>query len=189
MTPLARQDRNQDVTAFLDSVVVPGTEGTGFNIGDLNIFATFTRHPELIKPWMGFTSFLLQQGELPARERELLILRTAWNCRADYSWGQHVRSGLGVGITPDEVRAIAADAAAEDPAWSEDDAALLRAADELHAGAHIGDATWSALASRWSEAQLIEICMVVGHYHMAAFTLNSLGVQLEAGLTGFPERP
>jgi hypothetical protein len=28
--------------------------------------------------------------------------------------------------------------------------------------------------------------MLVGHYHLVAMTLNSLGVQLDEGLTGFP---
>ena len=27
--------------------------------------------------------------------------------------------------------------------------------------------------------------MVVGHYHLVAFTLNSLGVELEPGVAGF----
>ncbi|OWY58966.1 carboxymuconolactone decarboxylase, partial [cyanobacterium TDX16] len=38
----------------------------------------------------------------------------------------------------------------------------------------------------YSEAQLIEICMVVGQYHLVAFTLNSLGVEREPGVAGFP---
>ena len=29
--------------------------------------------------------------------------------------------------------------------------------------------------------------MLVGHYHLVAMTLNSLGVQLDSGLTGFPQ--
>ncbi len=76
----------------------------------------------------------------------------------------------------------------DDPSWSADDVALLRAADELHAGAHIGDDTWAGLAARWTTAQLIELCMVVGQYHLVAFTLNSLGVQREAGVDGLPGR-
>ena len=77
-------------------------------------------------------------------------------------------------------------AGADDPAWAPGDAALLRAADELHADAHIGDETWAALAPTWNEAQLIELCMVVGQYHLVAFTLNSLGVQREDGVEGCP---
>jgi hypothetical protein len=56
----------------------------------------------------------------------------------------------------------------------------------LHADACIGDETWAALAARYDEKQLIEVPMLVGHYHMVAFTLNALGVQLEPGLDGLP---
>ena len=59
-------------------------------------------------------------------------------------------------------------------------------ADELHDDSCIGDATWAALAERYDEHQLIEVPMVVGHYHLVSFTLNSLGVPLEDGAQGFP---
>ena len=182
--PLAPEDRDERTTELLASMRVPGAEGR-----DLNIFATLARHPRLLKRWSAFGGTLLYRGELPARERELLILRTAWNCQADYEWGQHVRIGMDAGLTADEIAAVTADTADADTAWTEGDAALLRAADELHADAHIGDDTWAALAARWSEAQLIELCMVVGQYHLVAFTLNSLGVQREEGVEGLPERP
>jgi alkylhydroperoxidase family enzyme len=184
IAPLAPEDRDERTSELLRSLRVPGAEGS--EGADLNIFATLARHPRLLKRWSAFGGVLLYGGELPARERELLILRTAWNCRADYEWGQHVRIGLDSGVAADEVAAIAADGASSDPAWSADDAALLRAADELHADAHISDATWAELAGRWNEAQLIEVCMVVGQYHLVAFTLNSLGVQLEPGVEGLP---
>jgi 4-carboxymuconolactone decarboxylase len=178
--PLAPEDRDERTAELLASMRVPGAEG-----GDLNIFATLAHHPRLLKRWSAFGGVLLYRGELPARERELLILRTAWNCQAEYEWGQHVRIGLEAGLTQDEIAVIGAAPGSHDPAWSPEDAALLRAADELHADAHIGDETWAALAARWSPAQLIELCMVVGQYHLVAFTLNSLGVQREPGVAGF----
>jgi alkylhydroperoxidase family enzyme len=180
--PLPPEERDERTAEVLATLRVPGSEGR-----DMNIFATLARHPRLLKRWAAFGGVLLYRGELPARERELLILRTAWNCGADYEWGQHVRIGLDAGLTADEVAAVTGDGAAESPGWSEADAALLRAADELHADAHIGDGTWALLAGRWSEAQLIELCMVVGQYHLVAFTLNSLGVQREPGVDGLPE--
>lgn len=181
IAPLAPADRDERTEELLATMRVPGAEGQ-----DLNIFATLAHHPRLLKRWSAFGGVLLYRGELPARERELLILRTAWNCRAAYEWGQHVRIGLDTGLTPDEITAVGSDGGADDPAWSDDDAALLRAADELHADAHIGDETWAALAPRWTPAQLIEVCMVVGQYHLVAFTLNSLGVQREDGVEGLP---
>jgi alkylhydroperoxidase family enzyme len=180
--PLPPEERDERTAELLDSLRVPGGDGR-----DMNIFATLARHPRLLKRWSAFGGVLLYRGELPARERELLILRTAYNCRAAYEWGQHVRIGLDAGLTADEVAAIGTPEAAEDPGWSAGDATLLRAADELHADAHIGDDTWTALAATWTEAQLIELCMVVGQYHLVAFTLNSLGVQREEGVEGLPE--
>jgi 4-carboxymuconolactone decarboxylase len=151
---------------------------------DLNIFATLARHPRLLKRWSAFGGVLLYAGELPARERELLILRTGWNCRADYEWGQHVPIGLAAGLTEEEMQRIPAGPAA--PGWSDMDAALLTAADELHGSARIDDDTWRHLAATWSETQLIELCMVVGQYHLVAFTLNSLGIEREDGVPSLP---
>jgi 4-carboxymuconolactone decarboxylase len=181
--PVSPEDRDERTEELLAGLRVPGGDGEG---RDMNIFATLAHHPRLLKRWSQFGGVLLYKGELPQRERELLVLRTAWNCQADYEWGQHVRIGMASGITADEITAITAEAPGADPAWSANDAALLRAADELHAGSHIGDATWAALAATWSVPQLIEICMVVGQYHLVAFTLNSLGVQREDGVEGLP---
>ena len=150
---------------------------------DANIFTTLVRHPGLFRKWMPFGGKLLA-GKLPARDRELLILRTGWNCRAEYEWGQHVRIGLDSGLTREEIDRIPEGPAS--PGWDEPDATLLRAADELHERSTITDATWAALATTYDEKQLIEVCMVVGHYHLVAFTLNSLGVELDPGVEGFP---
>src|SRR5437588_436950 len=38
------------------------------------------------------------------------------------------------------------------------------------------------------ERELVEVPMLVGHYHMVAYSLNSLGVQREEGIVGLPER-
>ena len=151
--------------------------------GDLNIFSTFARHPRLLRRWSQFGGVLLT-GTLDARDREILILRTAWNCQAEYEWGQHVVIGAQAGLTEDEILHFTRPMA--EGGWSEEDQALLRAADELHAESRISDRTWELLSARLSDEQLIEVGMVVGQYHLVAFTLNSLGVEREPGVAGFP---
>lgn len=152
---------------------------------ELNIFATLAHHPRLLKRWSAFGGVLLYGGRLTPRERELLIMRTAWHCRAHYEWGQHVAFARDAGLTDEDIARIPEGPDA--PSWTPDDAVLLRAADELHAGSRIGDATWAELADRYDEQGLIEICMVVGQYHLVAFALNSLGVEPEPGLPAMPE--
>ena len=81
--PLPAEDRDERTEELLRSLR-RDPDGT-----DLNIFATLAHHPRLLKRWSAFGGVLLYGGELPPRERELLILRTAANCGADYEWGQH----------------------------------------------------------------------------------------------------
>ncbi|HUQ39965.1 MAG TPA: carboxymuconolactone decarboxylase family protein [Acidimicrobiales bacterium] len=151
---------------------------------DINIMSTLARHPTLLKPWAAFGGRLLYRGALVPRERELLILRTGWNCDADYEWAQHVPIGLAAGLTSEEIARLATPRV--DGGWSDDDDALVCAADELHADARISDGTWKRLAARLDEQQLIELCMVVGQYHLVSFVLNSLGVEIDPGLEGLP---
>jgi 4-carboxymuconolactone decarboxylase len=149
---------------------------------DMNLFATLAHHPRLLKRWSQFGGLLLAGGTLSARDREVLVLRTASNCGADYEWGHHLPLGRHAGLTDEEMTALAG--SASDAASV--DADLVAAADELHAENVIGDATWAALAARYDEQQLIELCMVVGQYHLVAFTLRSLRIQPEAGVEGIP---
>lgn len=153
---------------------------------DLNIFATLAHHPKLLKRWSAFGGTLLYGGRLSPRDRELLILRTGWLCHAEYEWGQHVEIARSVGLTDEEIERVVAGASAD--GWSPTERALLAAADELHADSRISEATWAVLAGAYDAQQLIELCMVVGQYHLVAFTLNSLGVEPEPGLPAFPSR-
>lgn len=144
--------------------------------GELNIFRTFVRHPRMFKRWVPFGHILLN-GLLPARDRELLILRVAHRCGSTYEWAHHERIALDCGLDGREVARVR-----EGPmvtGWSSFDAALLRAVDELLDLHRVSDSAWEALAERYDARQLIELPMLVGHYHMLALTLNSLGVQPE----------
>jgi alkylhydroperoxidase family enzyme len=176
--PLPVDERDPRTAALLEPLRRP--DGT-----ELNIFATLARHPRLLKRWSAFGGTLLYGGTLPERARELLILRTGYLCRAHYEWGQHVAIGRAAGLSDEEIARVAEGPTAG--GWSSEDADLLRAADELHTDSRIGDATWAALAGRWDEQQLIEVCMVVGQYHLVAFTLGSLGVEPESA--DFPALP
>lgn len=150
----------------------------------LNIFTTLAHHPKLLKKWSEFGGVLLYGGVLPARDRELVILRTGWNCQSEYEWGQHKIIGLRCGLTEKEVDAtcLPADAAG----WNDADALLINAADELHARSTLSDATWEALSARYDTQQLIELLFNVGQYHLVSFTLNALRVQRDEGVEGFP---
>jgi 4-carboxymuconolactone decarboxylase len=180
--PLPESEWEGDIAKML-SALPPGADAP---IGEYNIFRTLARHPDLFRTWLPFGGYLLVGGTLPPVARELMILRTAVRCRSSYEWGQHVRISLRLGMARDVIDRVVQGPDAE--GWSEHESALLRAVDELHDDALISDATWNALAEEYDERQLLEVTMLIGQYHMVAFALNSLGVELDEGLESLPDR-
>jgi 4-carboxymuconolactone decarboxylase len=178
--PLPPEEWSDELRPILEAV--PG--GVERRLGDNNIFPTFARNPELFRAWLPLGGYLLTAGKLSGRDRELLILRTAICCRSSYEWGQHVRISLQGGIDRETIDRVAQGPDAD--GWSPHEAALLRAADELHDEARVSDETWSTLAETFDERQMIEATMLVGHYHMVAYALNSFGVELDEGLEELP---
>ena len=113
-----------------------------------------------------------------------MILRTGWQCRSPYEWGQHVVIARAVGITDVEIERIAVgpDAAGWDPF----DALLLHAADELHDDQAISDATYAGLAARYDEQQMLDLVFAVGQYHLVSMVLNTFRVERDDGVTDVP---
>ena len=148
-----------------------------------NIFATLARHPKLLKRWLVFGSHILAKSSLPPRDREIVILRTGWLCRAEYEWGHHVAIARDIGLGQDEIDRIKLGPEAE--GWSILESALIKAVDELHADTIVTDSTWKVLADHYSTEQMIDLVFTVGQYHMVSMALNSLGIQLEGGFHGF----
>ena len=181
VTPLERQDWTPETAEVMKRFERPESPGGG---KIANIFQTLAHHPALLRRWTVFGNHILYKSSLPAREREVVILRVGWLCRAEYEWAQHVVIGKREGLTDDDIDRIAIGPGAE--GLGAFDEALLQAADELHRDSIISDQTWSTLAKRYSTEQLLDLVFTIGQYTLVSMALNTLGVQLDDGLEGFP---
>ena len=132
------------------------------------------------RTYVAYVGYFVRNATIPTRERELLILRTAWLSRGDYIWGRHNVIGQDAGLTTEEISRVTTGPDAAE--WSDFDAALLRASDDLHARRFVSDATWNTLAQRYSESQLREVVMIVGNYTQLSMFHNTLGAQLDEGV-------
>lgn len=148
------------------------------------VFGTLMLNPVLAETYMPFSDYLKNHGVLSRRDRELLILRTAWNCGADYQWVAHVRHATKAGITDREVERVTRGAA--DPEWDADDSAILRAVDELFQDHRIRSDTWDRLRARLDAAAMVELLMLVGNYQMLGLLTNTVRVAPEERTPDFP---
>ncbi len=173
--PRERSEWSAEEVALMQPFVAAGS--------DHNVFKTMLQHPDLMRRWLVFANHVLFKSTLGGRERELVILRIGYLCRAEYEWGQHVVIARQLGL--DEAGIDSARSGPQTPGISALDRALLQATDELHADAFISDATWSALAAHLDRQQMMDLVFAVGQYNLVSMALNTFGVQLDEGLSGF----
>lgn len=149
-------------------------------------FATISKHPGLYRTQMQLGLELNQNGKLPPREREMVILRTAWLVRSPYEWGEHVTYGKRLGLTSEEIERITQGSSA--PGWNEHDRAVLRGVEELLGDHAVSQPTWDVLKKTWTEPQLIELPGLVGSYTLTAMLYNTMRFGLIPGNEGFKQR-
>ena len=147
-----------------------------------NIYTTVVRAPDIGEAMWAFGRQLRSDG-LPARHREILILRTGWNCRSNYEFAQHRRMAYESGMDAADVERIIAGPRAD--GWDPFERTLCELADELHDTNFVSDERWQALATTYTEAQLVQAVLLVGYYHCVSFALNAFRVPLEPGAVGF----
>ena len=168
-----------DVAADFAALMPPGMEPIG-------LFRTLAKNPRVLTRMRRGT--LLDRGSISLRERELVILRTCARTGAEYEWGVHASFfGKAAGFDGAALHATVW-SGADAPCWSQSEALLIRACDELHDSARLSEELWRALAAAFREDQLLEILVLAGFYRSIAYVVNVTGVALESGALRFPAR-
>lgn len=145
-----------------------------------NVLGFLAHYPELAKAFLTLNKHVAADTLLSTRDKELLILRTTWLIKADNEFAQHLILGRRAGLNDAEMQRVQKDA--NDPGWSENDAALIRAADELNAHSRISDTTFEQLARNYSDQQIMDMIFLVGTYRLLGSAANSFNIPLDDGI-------
>jgi AhpD family alkylhydroperoxidase len=143
-------------------------------VHDASLFSTLARHRRLFRGWLAFAGMLMPGGVLPRQDTELAILRVAHLRGCDYEWRHHVRLGRRAGLDEHALERVCLGPAA--PGWSDRQRALLAAVDDLVATRALDERRWTELHSHIGDAEVIELCLLVGHYEMLATTIAAIGI-------------
>lgn len=176
IAPLTLEGADDETRQLLERL----TRIRGSNTQLLNVFGTLAHHPELLRHWLGFATYLLTASTLEPRLRELIVLRVGWLCQSPYEWGQHVHVGRKAGVTDADLERLTEGPHAA--GWSAAEAAALRATDELVARHTLSDANWSALQVHYSTQQVLDLVFLVGQYQLVSSALNACRVERDDGL-------
>ena len=142
----------------------------------LNFSRVLVRHPALYRAFMPYIAQVIPGSTLPARDREVLVVRTLALGGDVYEAHHHVQIALKAGMSEADIAAVQAG----DAGLSEWDSILVQAADELVRDQKLGDASWTGLGMRYSQAQQMEVVFLVGCYNVMAMLTNSFGIAIES---------
>ena len=179
---------DEEYAAFGALLGMPGDKVPRAGSGDaydpvrFDIIGLLVRHPKMARVFLNFNGFLLQRGELPARLRELTILRVAQNRRSAYEWGQHVRMAARNDISDDDIARLARGTDEFEGA----DRLVLEATDELLAEGHARWETWQALVEALGEHAAMEFIFVVGVYALSAMAFETWRLPPAPGTAPLP---
>ncbi len=154
------------------------SDGQKTLVGDwthLTFSRVLVRHPGLYRTFVPYIAEVIAKSTLPARDREVLVLRTLALGKDVYEAHHHVQIAHKAGLSDTDIDDVR-NGAASLSAW---DRLLVRAADELVAGQQLSDVTWAALGERYSQPQQMEVVFLVGCYNVMAMLTNCFGIEIE----------
>jgi 4-carboxymuconolactone decarboxylase len=133
--------------------------------------------PRMYRTFVTHLAELVTHTNLPPRDRQIICMRMLELCGDVYELTHHLTISRNAGLTDDEIAAIRKGAGA---CLTDFDRTVIKATEELQRDQSISDATWSALAVRYSQEQLMEVVFLAGCYLTMAMLTKSFGIQLES---------
>lgn len=152
----------------------PGSTAQG---SDFNSILVLAQHPRLAEPWLQFNAKVARGYTVSALHREIAILRVAWRRGSEYEWVHHTLSGARAGLTIVQLDALQSENAGSE--WSDLEATLIQATDEICIGGGIEAGTLDALRNHFDTEQVMELLFAVGAYIALAAILKTAAAAVE----------
>jgi 4-carboxymuconolactone decarboxylase len=146
----------------------------------LNIYRMLANSENGMKGFVRMGNALLHRCELDPTLRELAIIRVGRLSRAAYEVFQHERIAREVGVEEAKIAALR-DATIEAPAFTDNDRAVLRFADDVVRNVRASDKNLKAVQAFLSAGALVELTLTIGYYMMVCRFLETTGVEGEEG--------
>lgn len=122
---------------------------------------------------------LMDRKTIPPRRRELLILRTCMLAKNPYESHLHERTiSERMGLTKLEIEDLK-NAEINKEIWTDEDASLIALADVLVNTTSVPDDVFEHAATHFSEAELIEMTLLVGLYTSVAMLVSLIRPELD----------
>jgi alkylhydroperoxidase family enzyme len=153
-----------------------------------NITRALSNSPHLANLSGAIAGYIRREMRLDPRLRELAIIQVGYSNRCAYEYVQHVKIGLEVGVSEDDIRAVAGETAGRATSLDPLARTVLRAAREIVRGPGVSEETFEALRKDLDNEEITNLFFTIGNYFGVGRVLISLQVDLEPEVQQYIER-
>jgi AhpD family alkylhydroperoxidase len=146
---------------------------------NLNVYRALANAENVFTGWMKAGRAALTSPVLPARMREIVILRTAHLMDCPYEIAQHTTAASAAGLGPDEITALASDSHSDAADFSQIERAVVELTTQLLTTRHASAAALDDVYKTLGAEATIEILMVINRWAGLALMLNALEVDID----------
>jgi len=143
-----------------------------------NLHKTLAHAPGMLEGYMAMSEQIRDRGVLPARLRELVILRVAQLVASEYEWAKHAPLAAPAGISAAELAGLR-DWRRRPRLFTARERAALGFAEELSRTRRVREATFREARRRLGARRLVELAVTVGWYELTARVLLAFRVPIE----------
>jgi|AntAceMinimDraft_1070359.scaffolds.fasta_scaffold79853_2 alkylhydroperoxidase family enzyme len=144
----------------------------------INLYRGLLNAPEMAESWLSHLDSVRWKTGLPARLRELVIVRIGYLCQAGYIIRQHVpHLAEKDGVSAQECAALSGDLAPG--SFSPAEHAALDYTDAVTLEIRANDTVFETLTQHFDDRGIVELTVLIGTYNMHARFVRSLDIDLE----------
>jgi alkylhydroperoxidase family enzyme len=146
---------------------------------NLNLYRVLAHSPRAARSLNTLARFIRDGSRLDPRLRELAILQVSYLTRSAWGFSHHVRIGREVGLSDDEISAVAAEAAGRSTGLDPLAEAVLRAAREMTLDLAVSDETFAVLRRGLDNERLTDLVVTIAFYNCLVRLLETMKVDVE----------
>ena len=140
------------------------------------LYQALANSPKLLRAYSTLAKGLRYEADTPRELREIVILRIGQLTGSEYEWAHHRKMAADAGVPEEKVAEL--DRWRQSELFDPRERAALRCADEMHDLA-LSDEGFRELSEVFTNAEVVEIVLLVAFYETVARVIQALGLEVE----------
>jgi alkylhydroperoxidase family enzyme len=143
------------------------------------LYRVLAHSPRAARSLNTLARYIRDGSRLDPRLRELAILQVSYLTRSAWGYSHHIRIGREVGLSDDDIRAVADETAGRATQLDAIAKTVLRAAREMTTEQSVSDKTFAELRPELDDERLTDLMVTIAFYNGLVRLLETMKVDVE----------